>query len=177
MPTMNVAEVAATQYVYCDYPDDGSGHVCPRKPCMPHELLSLKKNGKTVNCCMPCWVHCESSASQVKQQFEAFGGYDPNVDPKIYEHNDSKKLFKLLCRKVHAKEAHKMVSTPGSSKIAMEIVCKEKYTTLMKVLPDGVGKEVLEEMGLGGYMRAVKNMTKTGNSDPRRLARRGQNSG
>ena len=46
MPTQTVGEVAAAQHVYCTYPDDGSGHVCPKKPCMPHELLSLNSFAK-----------------------------------------------------------------------------------------------------------------------------------
>ena len=97
MATQTVGEVAAAQFVYCTYPDDGSGRICPRKPCMPHELLSIKMNGKTVNCCGGCWAHCESSASKVRALFEAAGGYDPDMDPKIYEDNHTrKKLFKLL---------------------------------------------------------------------------------
>ena len=43
-----------------------------------------------------------------------------------------------------------------------DFVCKGKYEMLMKILPDGVGKEVLESMGLPGYRNAVRNMVKTG---------------
>ena len=135
MPTQTLGEVAASQLVYCTYPDDGSGWSCPRKLCMPHELLSIKKGGKTVNCCFGCWTHCESSASQVKALFEAAGGYEDGVDPKIREHNHSKNLFKVLCQKVHAKEARKLVGTPRTDTHLLHAICKQKYHLLQHALP------------------------------------------
>ena len=47
--TMSISEVAASMMVYCDYPDDGSPHVCPQEPSNVHELMPIKMRGITFN--------------------------------------------------------------------------------------------------------------------------------
>ena len=111
------------QYVYCDYPDDGSAHKCLRKPTTVHKLLTIKRDGRSYSACFECWAYKESSESQVRKQFDAVGGYNEATDPPLFEKNYSKNLFTLLCNRVHAEEASRIVKDPNSSIKTLEAVC------------------------------------------------------
>ena len=78
MASKTISEMAASKMVFCDFPDDGSAHVCPQEPTTIHRLMSIKQNGKTYNCCFHCWLNKCYSETKALEQFAQVGGYKPD---------------------------------------------------------------------------------------------------
>ena len=122
--SMSISEMAASMMVNCDYPDDGSAHVCPQEPSSVHELMSIKMRGKTYNCCYSCWRNKHAVKDRVLEQFKEVGGYDPQRDLPL---NQSRKIFKILTRRLHSQEQGRVPYDPTVSAEALETACRNDF--------------------------------------------------
>ena len=87
----------------------GQNTFARKKICRFTDLLSVKLNGRTYNSCYSCWLNKHTSKENIREQFAEVGGYVDGRDPPM-EH--TKKLFKLLGKRVSVKEATRMAFDP-----------------------------------------------------------------
>ena len=162
MATQTVTEMATGTIAYCDFPDDGSGHICPQDPTSLHRLMSIKMDGKTYNCCYECWANKYYTDVKAIAQLNEVGGHKEGRDPPL---GATPKFFRELTNRIHYQEKSQIPFDPESTKEALEASCKANYYRMLLDTPPGVAKEMLRKMQVHGYTKIVKNLVKQGETD------------
>ena len=141
MPTRSAAEVAADKFLLCDWPDDGSGHTCPKVPRTRFELMAIEHNGRTHNCCYDCWLHKIHTEEKTLQHFATVGGYDIASDPPMVQ---TLKIFRLLCQRIDMSNALRIAFDPKASLKTVEKTASREHKRLTQEIDkNSIGGKIL----------------------------------